>query len=88
MEMSFKLASKTITEKPAGLFPSPDTHIFFKKKTSTPNSDPSRCFHSLRERFLLMGLAVKTQVDALKGHSVNTEPAGQFPLELGSWELI
>ena len=58
-DVSFELASKTITEKPPEfVFPSPDTYFL---KLQPPNSGSIRCFNSLlKERFLLMGLAVKT----------------------------
>ena len=59
-DMSFELASKTTTEKPPEIFffPNPDTYFL---KLQPPNSGPIRCSNSsLRETFLLMGLAVKT----------------------------
>lgn len=58
--MSFELASKTTTEKPAKLFPSliPTLLNFTSKLRSY------QVFQYLvGERFLLMGLAVKTQLE-------------------------
>lgn len=82
-DVSFELASKTTTEKPPEfVFPSPDTYFL---KLQPPNSGSIRCFNSLlKERFLLMGLAVKTIKYTQKtAHSVDAKPTRQFSLEQG-----